>query len=335
MPLQSGSLDQQAHLLETAAKTSEGRMFIAARVMDPIKQERDFVAFGRQGFIVDQLAQGDIPYYDLDIKTRAIVMAGRGEVPQERVNVQRVMVPIWPIASYPLISIMDTKLRRFNVIDRVQAKTRCDLAEEEDRMVYGDPTVVDSMTTYGGQNVYSRGQMLDGTYTTGVSAYRAATPTTQTAGSAIEDAFDHVPNAVVSSQIGLTKDVLAAGFAEIYQHDLVPDAVLLNPRQYTDLLLWGRDDIDWETQKEIFETGRLGRIWNTEIQVSKIVPKGTFYIRCGDQYFGVMPILIDLDVMDAPDPRGLSFGFCFYEFLGMAILNAWGVCRGSVTYDGI
>jgi len=38
--------------------------------------------------------------------------------------------------------------------------------------------------------------------------------------------------------------------------------------------------------------------------------------------------------MDAPDPRGLNYGFCFYEFIGMLIANSWGVAKGTVTRDG-
>jgi hypothetical protein len=327
--------EQQAQLLESAARTPEGRMFIAAKVLDPIKQERDFVALGRQGLVMDQLAQGDVPYYDVDIKTRAVVLSGRSEIPQERVNVQRVMVPIFPIASYPLIPIADTKLRKYNVIDRVQSKARADLAEEEDRMIYGDPsngvwdgdTAQHQYTTYGVQNKNARG---------GLSAYRAATPaigenTGAGTNLAAEDVFDHVPNKVVTSNAGLTKDFLIEMFAEVLQHDLLPTTLLVNPREYVDIFSWGRDDIDQETQQEILETGRMGKIWNCEIQMSKIVPKGTAYLRTSDYYLGVMPILIDLDVMDAPDPRGLAFGFAFYEFLGVAILNAWGLCRGRVT----
>lgn len=350
MPL-TNTIDDQLNLLEQTMQSPEGRVFVAQRMMDPIRQERDYVGMGRQGFIRDQLAQGEVPYYDVDIKTRAMVLSARGEVPQERVNVQRVEVPIFPLASMPMIPIIDTKLRRYNVIDRVQAKTRADLAEEEDRVIFGDlysNPATDGTgnygTTYGLQNLGARN---------GISMYRAATPTTvgetpqgytgaglgpgSTAATSAdwEDAFDHQPNAVVSSNLGVTKELLLGMFSEILVHDLIPEAFLMNPRDYVDILTWGRDEVDPETLKEVLETGRMGKIWNTQILTSKIVPQGTLYCRTSDYHFGVMPILIDLDVLDAPDPEGLAYGYVFYEFIGMAILNCWGIARAQVTRDGL
>lgn len=336
MPL-SQTTEQQAQLFNQAIQSTDGRRFIAQRLMEPIKQERDYVSFGRQGFVIDPIGQGEVPYYDVDIKTRAVVLSARGEVPQERVNIQRVLLDFFPIVSYPLVPIPDTKLRRFDVIDRVQTKARADLAEEEDRIIFGDPSAApDYVTTYGGQNVDAMG---------GVSVYRAATPsaTTETinsvsygfGGTKWDDAFDHRPNTVYHSSQGITKELLAAAQAEIFAHDLIPEAILLNPRDYADFLLWGRDEYDPETMREVLQTGRMGKIWNMEIHMSKIVPAGTGYIRTSDNYFGVMPILIDLDVMDAPDVRGLNYGFAFYEFLSMAILNAWGVCRFTMDREGL
>lgn len=328
--------EQQAYALSNALRDYEGRRFIAQRLMEPIRQERDYVSIGRQGFIIDPIGQGEIPFYDLDVKTRAVVLSKRGEVPQERVNVQRVMLDFFPLTSYALIPVQDTKLRRYDVIDRVQTKARADLAEEEDRIIFGDPSLMaDNVTTYGGQNRYAFN---------GVSVYRAATPAavsetingkTYGPSGIWDDGFGHKPNAVYHSNNGLTKELLAAAAGEIYAHDLYPNAIILNPRDFVDLWVWGRDEYDPETQKEVLETGRLGRIWGLEIFVSKICPAGTGYVRTSDSYLGVMPILIDLDVIDAPDPRGLNYGFLFYEFISVAILNAWGVARFTMTRDGL
>jgi hypothetical protein len=325
--------EQQAYMLSNAMQTPEGRRFIAQRMFEPIRQERDYVSIGRQGFIIDPIGQGELPYYDVDVKTRAIILSKRGEVPQERVNIQRVMLDFFPLVSYALIPIQDTKLRRFDVLDRVQTKARADLAEEEDRIIFGNPSAVpDTVTTYGGQNVDAMN---------GVSVYRAATPSSASedingttygpSGAVWDDAFGHQPNTVYRSENGLTKELLNAATAEIFAHDLVPEAIILNPRDYADLRLWGRDEMDPETQREVLETGRMGRIWEQEIFISKICPRGTGYVRAADSYLGVMPILIDLDVMDAPDFRGLNYGFLFYEYISVAILNAWGVARMEIN----
>lgn len=350
MPFDKSTVDQQAQLIADAMGSSEGRMFLAQRLMDPIKQERDYVSMGRQGFVLDPLAQGEVPYYDSDIKTMAVVLPERGEVPTFRAQSNRVQVPIFPLASYPMVSIEDTKVRRFNILERVQTKARADLAEEEDRLIFGDLATVDvSKSTYAGQNKEARGSYTimnpDGTSNSasGISVYRYATPESGdswatsgvfSAGEG-EDIFDHQTNSVTVSTVGLTREFLGGMYGEVLRHDVIPEAFLLNPVDYIDFWSWGRDEFDPETQREVLQTGRMGSIWNTEIHTSKIVPPGTVYCRAKDEFFGVMPILIDLEVLDAPDPKGLAYGFVFYEFIGMAILNCWGISRGSVTRTGI
>jgi hypothetical protein len=324
--------DQQAHLIESVMTNPETRLHVAYKMMPQIQKERDYVSIGRQGFVLDKLAQGDVPYYDVDIKTQAVVLSKRGEVPQIRANVDRVEVPIFPLAAYPMVPIEDTRMRRFNVIDRVMTKTRADLAEEEDRLIFGDLTMTNPT------NPDIAGQTQNKKARSGLSLYAYATDATTTTDPnqiwsvAGEDAFGTGrTNTTAVSSSGVTRDVLVEVLGEVIKHDLIPDAFIMNPRDYVDIYTWGRDEFDPETQKEIRETGRMGRLWNCEIHISKICPPGTVYCRTSDYAFGVMPILIDLDVMDSPDPKGLNYGFVFYEFIGMAILNRWGVAKALIT----
>jgi hypothetical protein len=313
--------------------TPEGRIALAHKMMPQIQKERDYVSIGRQGFVLDQLQQGDIPYYDVDVKTEPIVMSKRGVVSQVRTQVQRVEVPIFPIAVMPVIPIEDTRLRRFNVIDRVQTKARADLAEEEDRIIFGDLTMssINTADIAGRtQNKGARG---------GTSLYSFATSSTATDPNQVfaagADAFTGQggtrTSTAYTSNNGVTRDFLIQLYGEILQHDLIPEAFIMNPREYVDIFTWGRDEFDQETQREVKETGRVGKLWGTEIHISKIIPQGTVYCRTSDYHFGVMPILIDLEVMDAPLPSGLAYGFTFYEFIGLAILNRWGLSKGTVT----
>lgn len=268
------------------------------------------------------------------MKTEPVVLSKRGSVPQIRTQIQRVEVPIFPIAVMPVIPIEDTRLRRFNVIDRVQTKTRADLAEEEDRLIFGDLTMsnINSPDIAGRtQNKNARG---------GTSLYSVATSSTATdpnnVFAADADAFTGQGGSTRTlaanvSTNGVTREFLVAIYGEVLQHDLIPEAFIMNPKDFVDIYTWGRDEFDQETLKEVRETGRVGKLWGAEIHISKICPQGTVYCRTSDYTFGVMPILIDLEVMDAPIPSGLAYGFVYYEFLGMAILNRWGVAKGTVT----
>lgn len=333
MAFNTQSADQQGHLLDAALANPETRLHIAHKMMPQIQKERDYVSIGRQGFVLDPLAQGDIPYYDIDVKTEPVVLSKRGSVPQIRTQIQRVEVPIFPIAVMPVIPIEDTRLRRFNVIDRVQTKTRADLAEEEDRLIFGDLT----MSNLNNPDIAGRSQNKNARG--GKSLYAVATDVTATDPNGVfeaaADAFSGQggsrTSGVAVSGNGVTRDFLVQLFGEILQHDLIPEAFIMNPRDFVDIYTWGRDEFDPETLKEVRETGRVGKLWGTEIHISKICPAGTVYCRTSDYTFGVMPILIDLEVMDAPLPSGLAYGFVFYEFLGMAILNRWGVSKGTVT----
>lgn len=64
MAFTSPTSDQQGHLLESAMSTPEGRIALAHKMMPQIQKERDYVSIGRQGFVLDQLQQGDIPYHN-------------------------------------------------------------------------------------------------------------------------------------------------------------------------------------------------------------------------------------------------------------------------------
>lgn len=59
------TVEQQAHMIETIMQSPEHRLHVAHKMMPQIQKERDYVSIGRQGLILDQLAQGDVPYYDV------------------------------------------------------------------------------------------------------------------------------------------------------------------------------------------------------------------------------------------------------------------------------
>lgn len=200
------------------------------------------------------------------VNVPAVVLGKRGSVPQVRTEAQRVFVDIFPIASYPLVPIEETRMRRYNVLDRVQVKARADLAEEEDACIFGTP---------------------EGSRT---SEYSVATDSSLTTEA----------NTVYTSTEGVTRDFVVKMMSEILQHDLLPEALIVHPRQYVDFFTWGRDEFDPETQREVLQSGRVGKLWGIEIFMSKICPSGTCYMRTSDEYFGVLPVLIDLDKTFVP-----------------------------------
>lgn len=319
--------EQVASAFQSAIQIAEGRQYIAQRMREPVQKELDYIGMGRQGFIQDQLAQGEIPYYDLDVVTNVTVLSARGSIPQVQVGVTRVEPTILTIACYPMVSFMDAKIRTYNIIDRVQEKATSDFAKEEDILIFGTPGLAANWTDQGS----SPQDRL------GVSIYAAATGTTTgpkmwySQSDQTKDAFLQASNTAVTSTTGMSKELLKNMMVQILRYRLIPQAILTHPTEYTDMCLWNRDDYDPETQREVLQTGRMGKIWNLDILMSDICPEGTVYMRTSDRQFGVMPIIAEMESGEEVDYRQMVYCFPMWAFEGFAILNNRGITKGTVT----
>jgi hypothetical protein len=323
----STSNEQVAAAFQSAIQAQEGRQYIAQRLREPVQKELDYIGIGRQGFIQDVLAQGEIPYYDLDITTNVTVLPSRGSIPQVQVGVKRVEPTILTIACYPVVSFMDAKIRTYNILDRVQEKAASDFAKEEDILIFGTPGAATNWDS--GSNPQDR---------LGVSIYAAATGSTTgpkqwytQVSAQNKDAFNQGFSTVSTSTTGLSKEVLKSASVQILKYRLIPQAILCNPVEYADMWLWNRDDVDMETQKEVLQTGRMGKVWNMDILMSDICPEGTFYVRTSDRQFGVMPILAEMESGEEIDYRNQLYCFPMWAYEGFAILNNRGITKGTVT----
>ena len=57
----------------------------------PLKDRLDYVAVGRKMLLIDELPQGEVPQYDLDIpEFGAVKIAARGAAPIVEANIKRV-----------------------------------------------------------------------------------------------------------------------------------------------------------------------------------------------------------------------------------------------------
>jgi len=113
-----------------------GRTALAASMANPIRRSLDYQGIGRRLLVVDQLPQGALPIYDKDINVPASRISMRGRVPDRILEGERVMVPTFPIASYPQVTWMQQKERRFNIIDRAQQKAKSEIQAAEDNEIF-------------------------------------------------------------------------------------------------------------------------------------------------------------------------------------------------------
>lgn len=95
---------------------------------------------------------------------------------------------------------------------------------------------------------------------------------------------------------------------------------LMNPATYDDLLLWGEDDLDDNTQKTVLQTGEIGTLWGgIKIVVGILIDEKRIYGLAPKDILGKMPILRDvtLDAQRVPETREREV--MAYETLGLFV----------------
>lgn len=127
---------------------------------------------------------------------------------------------------------------------------------------------------------------------------------------------------ITTTAANLNMDVIAQGFSRVETHGLRVDKVFMNPIQYPVIRSAGRDYVDFETQREMLRTGYMGTLWGASIFMSPEVHQNMIYIVTEPEYFGVIPVRIDLTVIPADDPGNRAFGWSIFQNTGILIHNA-------------
>ena len=250
----------------------------------------DYQGVARRALVVDPLGQGVLPVYNRDIDVSACVISSNGSTPESRVFGDSITVPEFELVSNPTVRIAEARRRKFNVLDRAVQKARQEIQAQEDAAVF------------------------------------AALDAAASLDNEVQDLAD----------AGITKRDLLELKAQIDGWDLVTSKYFMNIREYLDILNWasgggqvGLGEIDMVTQREIQQTGLFAKIWGADIIVSKIVPRGTVYAVADPEFVGVMPVRQGIEVMPADEPKRLSLGWIISEIIGIGIVNARGVAKGT------
>jgi HK97 family phage major capsid protein len=138
---------QKHQLMTRLLATQAGRQKIAATIQEPLRKLRDYQAIGRKAFFVDELPDGTLPIYDMDINTPAYVVAEEGDSVVTLVKSTRMMIPLFELASYPKVPFTQVKERRFDIVRRIKQKARDELFRKEDRIIFN------ALTTSAAANV--------------------------------------------------------------------------------------------------------------------------------------------------------------------------------------
>ena len=125
-----------------------------------------------------------------------------------------------------------------------------------------------------------------------------------------ERALDFLEQAYYQAQIAAreprsiaTPDALRRTFRDIEERDDVVVRVWMNAKDFADILKFGRDVFDPETELSKVKQGIQGRLWITEIRIKRAIPEG-YVLPVGsleDDY----DLDLSLDSGWKPDPTKL------------------------------
>jgi hypothetical protein len=97
-------------------------------MVNPLRQRMDMTSMARRAFNVEPLPAGAMPVYDVNAEAHYLDGEGRQVL---STSGNRLMVPMFEIASNPQISLDLVRQHRFEVIDRVQEEAIQAMSETE------------------------------------------------------------------------------------------------------------------------------------------------------------------------------------------------------------
>jgi len=268
--------------------TPGGRRRLAASMIQPLRDRRDYSSVGRKTFLVEQLPDGALPIYDKDPGVTAYVIGEEGTSITAIMKPRRVIFPLFEIAALPKAPLTQLKERRYDLLKRMQDLGKAQIQAAEDDRVF---SVMDAIAIAGFDNIPA------GT------------------------------NPDIPVVAPISPAILADAFAEIERHDLRVARVYMNATDYSDIRKFGRDVLDIESQATLWKSGMMATAWNAQFIVSRLVPAGVVYCCCEPEHFGRIPVRTELTVLSADNSEERTIGFSMFENLGIGAHNPRGLVR--------
>lgn len=279
-------------MVDQFINTEAGRRHLAASMVQPLRERRDYSSVGRKTFLVEQLPDGALPIYDKDPDVVAYVIGEEGDNIISVAKPRRVIFPLFEIAALPKAPVTQVKERRYDLLKRMQDLGKAQIQAAEDDRVF---SIMDAIAVNG------------------------------------FDSLPGGTNPDIPVVAPLSPAILADAFAEIERHDLRVARVYMNATDYADVRKFGRDVLDIESQAMLWKTGMMASGWNAQFVVSRLVPAGVVYVCCEPEHFGRIPVRTELTVLSADNPEERTIGFSMFEQLGIGAYNPRGLVRLIIT----
>lgn len=278
---------QKNELIGQYIQTQAGRNKLAASMTQPLRTRRDYESVARKTFLVEQLPDGALPYYDKDPDVTAFVISEEGETISSIVKGRRIQIPTFEIASNPEIPLTQIRQRRFDSIERMQKLGAAEIQAAEDERSFA---------------------IMDAVATNGFDSIGAVNP--------------DLP--VVAPMSG---EAIADAMSNIERHDLSVARIFMNAKDYADIRKFNRDILDMDSQRTLLLGGQVPTIYGAAVITSRIVPAGTVYFTTEPEFFGRIPVRQELTVLSADNPQARTVGFSMFEELGIGCHNPRGLQR--------
>jgi hypothetical protein len=275
------SLEAREQILAEAITSEEGRYALAESMANPIQTSLLYQSIGRKLLLVDPLPQGALARYEKDIESPATLISKRGEVPVNIIEGEDFLVPTFEVASRPTVRLSQVKQRMFNIIDRAQVKAKNEISQREDTEIF---KAIDFAVPQSTTNV----------------------------------GYNHL---IQTTGGRVTLDLINAAVAKIEKHRLTTSKIVMNSQRFSDIRAWGKDYLDFVTQREVLLSGVFGRLWTNDILISNLVPDTAVLVLSPAEFVGVMPVRQEITVIPADQPDKLRLGWVIYEDIGICVVN--------------
>lgn len=269
-----------------------------------IREIRDYESFGRTVLVAHNISRDQVqiidnePYfpYNKDLNSHAAVYADDTMIPRLQIEGEVINVPISTISSDDTtISIRRLMIQRYNYLDRVRTLSGQTIAMVEDRHVLN---LVEALLKGAGTDI----------------------------------APQHDEQIVVDEGDQLKKADLVGLRKVISQHDIPVSSFVMHKSRIEDVLLWGQNEIDQLTQREMLETGAKYAFFGTKIITSRIVDRDTVYVFAEPEYVGRMPIFKELTTILTDTPNKLEKGLFLWEMIGFYIASHKAIGKLCLNY---
>lgn len=277
------------YLIARAVNSTEGRVALATMMVQPIRKALDYLGLCRKVVQVDYIPDGVFAVYEKDIDSVAITIPKKGASPTPQIEGDQVAVETFEIGVNPEILRSTVRKRRFNVINRIQARSRATIQEEEDKHMF---------------------ELLGASF----------------AGTNPDGNFDNVaPYAGATFTGDLTKDPISEAITQMWSRNVIPTKMIMHPSLVKGLMLLTNADYDPITQHQVNKTGLVGKMLGLDIYMSNVAPTDQIFLTSEPEFLGVMPIREDVTVLDNPNNTERKLGWSIFEEVGFAVLNNSGV----------